>query len=265
MAKKALCVGINDYPFGEENDLRGCVNDALQWSSLLEKRFGFEVKRLLDAEATKNNIMAELQDLLAKAKAGDVLTFVIASHGTYRADINGDEPDYEDALCPYDVDSGNLILSSELQTLFSDLQEGVRLTAITDACYFASITRVMLSQFRRSRQLNPALWGGVVLSHDHMRVARKLKESKKKKPDSEVKEIILKACQSGQTAADTYIEGHYHGAMSYYAIKAIASANSLPTYAQLHKRLLLMLEDESYDQLPQLEGKLENLMRKIFT
>ncbi|WP_349769079.1 caspase family protein, partial [Zoogloea sp.] len=27
MSKKALCIGINDYP-GTQNDLSGCVNDA---------------------------------------------------------------------------------------------------------------------------------------------------------------------------------------------------------------------------------------------
>jgi len=30
MSKRAVCVGINDYP-GVENDLNGCVNDARAW------------------------------------------------------------------------------------------------------------------------------------------------------------------------------------------------------------------------------------------
>ena len=34
MAKKALCVGINNYP-GTQNDLNGCVNDANAWAGLL--------------------------------------------------------------------------------------------------------------------------------------------------------------------------------------------------------------------------------------
>ena len=38
MARKALCVGINDYP-GNESDLRGCVNDARAWAELLVERF----------------------------------------------------------------------------------------------------------------------------------------------------------------------------------------------------------------------------------
>ena len=31
MGKKALCIGINDYP-GTGMDLRGCVNDADDWA-----------------------------------------------------------------------------------------------------------------------------------------------------------------------------------------------------------------------------------------
>ena len=34
MSKKALCIGINNYR-GVSNDLRGCVNDAQDWSNLL--------------------------------------------------------------------------------------------------------------------------------------------------------------------------------------------------------------------------------------
>ena len=30
MTKKALCIGINDYP-GTDSDLQGCVNDATDW------------------------------------------------------------------------------------------------------------------------------------------------------------------------------------------------------------------------------------------
>jgi hypothetical protein len=74
MAKKALNVGVNDYP-GEGSDLNGCVNDAKAWSDLLIKNFAFPsggVEVLLDAQATKANIIGGLKKLLAGAKSGDV-------------------------------------------------------------------------------------------------------------------------------------------------------------------------------------------------
>src|SRR6266540_5516960 len=105
MVKKAFCVGINDYPI-EGADLKGCVNDAQQWASLLRDHFDFpssDVKVLTDAEATKANILGGLKDLLAGASSDDVLVFTNSSHGSQIPDTSGDEPTYDEVLCPYDI------------------------------------------------------------------------------------------------------------------------------------------------------------------
>ena len=104
MTKKALCVCINDYPY-DGSDLNGCVNDARAWADLLVSHYDFpsaNVKLLFDSQATKANVLAGLKALLAGAKAGDVLVFTNSSHGTYQPDTSGDEPKYDEALCPYD-------------------------------------------------------------------------------------------------------------------------------------------------------------------
>ena len=62
MAKRALCVGNNDYP-GTGMDLAGCLNDAKDWEALLKAR-GYRVERLLDADATRARILAALQALV---------------------------------------------------------------------------------------------------------------------------------------------------------------------------------------------------------
>jgi len=218
MTKKALCVGINDYPFGEENDLRGCVNDANDWANLLKKHFDFtDTKQLLNGDATKTNIVARIQDLLSGAKAGDILVFTNPSHGTYLADTDGDEPKYDEAICPHDTDS-NLLVDDDLRELFKNIPKDVRLTVISDSCHSGSVTRVKVNEYRRNRQLNPVVFGGIELSPDQLRAARGKKE---KYPESGMKEILLSGCKSNQTSADAYIASDYHGAMSYYAIKAI--------------------------------------------
>src|SRR5687768_17976879 len=71
--RRALCVGINDYPY-DGSDLNGCVNDARAWGELLVSQYGFagsDVRVMTDAEATKKNVMAALKDLLAGAREGD--------------------------------------------------------------------------------------------------------------------------------------------------------------------------------------------------
>ena len=69
MAKKALCIGINDYP-GTQNDLSGCVNDANDWTAVLSGR-GFDITNLLDAQATKAKMVSAIRALVDEAVRGD--------------------------------------------------------------------------------------------------------------------------------------------------------------------------------------------------
>lgn len=262
MAKKAFCVGINDYPFGSGNDLRGCVNDANAWAKLLKKHYDFtDVKTLLDAQATKSNMLAGLKNLLSGAKSGDVLVFTNAAHGTYLADTDRDEPSYDEALCPYDSDN-NLIVDDELRNLFANLPQGVSLTVISDSCHSGSVTRAEISPTRRVRFLNPQLRGGMELDAGQLRAASKKKE---KFPETGMNEILLSGCKSNQYSADALIGSTFHGAMTFYAIQAITDAAYQLTYAELHEALLPLLEDENFDQVPQLEGKAERKQKQIFT
>lgn len=71
VAKKAFCVGINDYPY-DDSDL----NDARAWAKLSTERFDFpksEVEMATDSEATKANMVAGIKNLLSGASSGDVL------------------------------------------------------------------------------------------------------------------------------------------------------------------------------------------------
>jgi len=266
MARKALCVGINDYPYGEDNDLKGCVNDANDWAALLKAHYDFtDIKTLLDAQATKANMLAGLKDLLAGAKAGDVLVFTNASHGTYIADKDGDEPTYDEAICPYDVEDGQLIVDDELREIFANLTKGLNLTIISDSCHSGSVTRAKVGDTpdqRRNRFLHPSLRGGEALTPTELHRASKKKE---KHPESKMKEVLLSGCKSNQTSADAFIDGNFHGAMTHHAIKAITEANYKITYAELLDRVLPMLEETGYDQVPQLEGKAENKKKQLFT
>lgn len=271
MAKKALCVGINDYP-GEGSDLNGCVNDAKAWAELLIKNYSFpsgSVKLLLDAQATKTAVMDGLKKLLSGARSGDVLVFTNSSHGTYLADTDGDEPLYDEAMCPFDCDI-NLIVDDELRVLFSGLSKGVSLSIISDSCHSGTVTRAAVNENfpglktpddRRVRFLNPALLGKSVLSDPFQAIDR----TKIKYPQSKMKEVLLSGCKDSEYSYDALIHGKYHGAMTYYAIQAIREADCDITFSQLRTRLLHLLDVAGYPQHPQLEGSATNKKKRIFT
>lgn len=267
MAKKAFCVGINDYP-GTGNDLNGCVNDAHAWADLLVAHYDFpqaDVKLLLDKQATKANILAGLKALLAGARAGDVLVFTNSSHGTYIVDTDGDEPDrYDEALVPYDFQK-NLIADDELRALFADLPAGVRLAMISDSCHSGSVTRDVLPAILpppRPRLLRPGEFGRPDLPD--AKLAKLRSSHRKGYPQSGMKETLLSGCESTEYSYDAQIGGTFHGAMTYYAIEAITEANYRITYADLARVVNEKLLAEGYRQTPQLEGKTKNKKKQIF-
>ena len=80
-----------------------------------------------------------------------------------------------------------------------------------------------------------------------------------------MKEVLLSGCTASEYSYDALIGGTYHGAMTYFAIKAIRDASYAITYAQLHSRLRYLLDEAGYPQHPQLEGSATNKKKQIFT
>lgn len=267
--KRALCVGINDYPY-DGNDLNGCVNDAHAWAEMLTKNFGFssaDVKVMTDAEATRQGTLDALKELLAGAQPGDVLVFHNSSHGSYIADKDGDEEKYDEIICPYDI-ADNHIVDDDLREIISGLHAGVRLTVILDNCFSGSGTRAIIGEGlgmqppdrRRRRFLSPALRGLPILENPWKATPK----TRIKYPESQMKEVLLTGCTDREYSYDAYIDGVYHGAMTYFALKTIEAAKYRLTYTQLHEGLTSQITAE-YPQHPQLEGKKENKKKYIFS
>ena len=101
-AYRALIIGINDYEDSKIPDLETAVDDARSMAELLGKRYGFQVKLLLNREATKKAIYQELRNLAVSAKPDDSVLIYYAGHGdldrTYNdgwwipADATGGDP-----------------------------------------------------------------------------------------------------------------------------------------------------------------------------
>ncbi len=271
MVKKAFCVGINDYPI-DGADLKGCVNDAQQWASLLTDHFDFppsDVRVMTDSQATKANILGGLKDLLAGASSGDVLVFTNSSHGSQIPDTSGDEPTYDEVMCPYDI-RDNALVDDELRELFAGLPKGIRLTVISDSCHSGTVTRALLvdnipglsmPDDRRVRFLNPALFRGGPVLPDPMGATPRARMAF---PQSSMDHLLLAGCTDSEYSYDAVIAGGYHGAMTYHAVKAIEDANYKITYKELRDRLGPMLDKAGYPQHPQLEGESHAKNRQLF-
>lgn len=265
--KRALCVGINNYPV-RGADLRGCVNDAKAWASLLTDHYGFasgDVTMLLDHHATKRRILNAVDRLLDGARAGDVLVFTNSSHGTYVVDTDGDESRYDEAICPYDM-AQRLIVDDELRTRFARVPSGVRLTVISDSCFSGSVTRALpflaTPDSRRRRFVNPAVIGRREIAGVRQRAQPTRRE---RFPERTMHDVLVSGCRDDQYSYDAKFGRRYHGAMTYFATEIIRAADYRLSYGELWDQLVVRLAAEGYDQEPQVEGKASNLRRLVFS
>jgi hypothetical protein len=266
MGKRAVCVGINEYPTASLA-LRGCVNDAEGWARLLSEHFDFarkDIRLITDADATKETILGALDDLLAGASSGDVLVFTNSSHGTYRVDESGDDDVYDEALVPYDG-ADDVIIDDELRERFGALARGVRATVILDSCHSGSGTRAagdLDHPDRRARFCDPRELGRRALD-DVRESARPRRRAGT--AGSPMRELLLAGSRADQYSFDDRFGDRFEGAMSHYAQALIRGAGYRISYERLHEQLGAALRDAQFEQDPQLEGRTTAKRRQVFT
>ena len=252
MAKRALCVGINDYP-GTNNDLSGCVNDANDWKKALEAR-GYEVRQLLDAQATRAGMVEALKQLVHGAADGDNLVFTYSGHGSWLPDQNGDEDDERDEmLCPYDIVDQQFLIDDDLNEIFLAKPKKARLYFISDSCHSGSVAKfgpaIGDRPYARPRLLPPLnfvkdpalrarIEGGTVGARTATRQAYPA--------------LLLGGCKDVEVSYDASFGGRANGAMTYVALQALGAGPATPR--AWYKLIRAQLPSVSYPQTPQLFG-----------
>lgn len=261
--RKALCVGINQFKNYPSAKLQGCVSDANNMSSLLEKLLGFtssDVTLLTDAQATKANIISNLKAMVDGAKRGKYayLVFSMSSHGTQVPDVEGDEPDRADeAFCPSDLaqagnqwDRNHIITDDELRELFIQLPSNALLEVYLDTCHSGTgLKAIDMLLDRKPRYLPPpSIEAFREVEHKRQRsLGRALMEK------GIVHHILWAACRADQTSADANIAGGWHGAFTYYFCKEMLACKNTLSRAQVLAKVRADLAAAHFSQVPQLE------------
>ncbi|NLC55967.1 MAG: DUF4384 domain-containing protein [Armatimonadetes bacterium] len=151
--KWALMVGVNDYVAERIPDLRGCRNDVELMKSVLVQKYAFpenHIRLLFDRDATKERILAEMDNWLVKqAKPGDVVVFHFSGHGSQAPNDNPNEDPEEDRLdetiCPSDIRTDRAfrdVRDDELGAVLAKLSQ-THLTVILDCCHSGTGTRAL--------------------------------------------------------------------------------------------------------------------------
>jgi hypothetical protein len=100
---RAFLVGIGSYPPESGWHFIHAADDIALMEKPL-KRQGYAITKLVDAKATKNNIVNGLRHLIAASNKGDVVFIHFSCHGQQMADLDRDEPDgLDESVIPYDA------------------------------------------------------------------------------------------------------------------------------------------------------------------
>lgn len=276
MSKKALLIGVNRYRIPGA-DLRGCVNDVNNLAGVLVEFYGFkkaDIAILTDQKATQAAMQKGIRALVSGGRKGDVLLLHYSGHGANVPDKNGDEADNRDEiLCPHDLDWKKPLLDDWLRTTFDRLRAGVSLTVIMDCCHSGTNTRALFpSDAKRVPRYLPNPWdimaeeSGRKLRGKLSGTLRRSTVATRKRSDIvtvDIPEVLVTGCRDTQTSADAFLGGSYNGALTYALTTVLREAKGDIGHRELHARALVWLKREDFDQVPQLEGRKDNLDRKF--
>lgn len=254
----ALCVGIN-YK-GSDHQLNGCLNDANDWSDLLQKQ-GFQVERLLEEKATLENMVLRMSNLVASLKPGETGAITYSGHGTWLPDLNSDEPDGRDeALVPFDVgdDGTNLLIDDDIGLMFDKLAQGARIIFVTDSCHSGTVFRFMPLPWERkeAQRLVRFLPPSHFVKDDALlrRVERAYSPSGTRSAASQTPSrglVHFSGCMDTEYSSDAFIGGRHCGAFSYFALRAFKKGG---TYREIWTNIRQNLPNYEYQQTPLLNA-----------
>ncbi|MCU0549451.1 MAG: caspase family protein [Leptolyngbya sp. Prado105] len=267
----ALLVGIDEY-LAPVPVLKGCVNDVIAIQAYLEGRVEssdhLHIQTLFNQKATYKAIVNGFRSHLRQAKAGDVVLFYYAGHGSQEQtpqEFWAIEPDHlHETLVCYDsrTPTGKDLADKELAKLIAEVAENnPQITIVLDCCHSGSGTREIEVSVRqtpadsRVRSLDQFLFS----SHELERLSSTTDWAMPRG-----NHVLLSACRDRELAKEVQINGQNRGAFSYYFLDTLKQANGSLTIRELFKRTHALVTNKITAQSPQLETTLSEELDQLF-
>lgn len=239
--KIALLFAIGTgYP-GVQNDLVGPPYDLKNVTAFFCKCYKeFIVKVFADAQITRYFFETTIRYYISLLKPDDELVIYYSGHGTNGIDKN-EVDGYREGL--YLVDG--TYWDDEFSLLLQDIPKGARVTVVLDSCFAKGSTIPKHVINRKFVETQP-------IPQNAKRVKQILKSE-------DMNYVIYAACGENQTSADLGTDG---GAFTMYWLKAWDRAYTHLQWSSQTAKLLT--EDNSLDQVPNIDGNMELMNKVIF-
>jgi uncharacterized caspase-like protein len=245
----AIVVGIDRYASKVIRPLQWARADAEELARMLEGGFHpsqRDVRLLLDEDATKRAVTAEIGDRLARAASdGDLVLLYFACHGS--PEIERDGQPISRYLVLHDTDPDQLFasgvdLEDDLLAMLRRIAGPRWVLVLIDACFsgIGGGRTFEGPRYRRSRSLNRDIRIPMSLNEMQLGEGR----------------IILTACDDNQVAREH--KELRHGVFTYHLLESLRRARPTATVSilQLHEEVrAAVLEASDGAQRPILNGR----------
>jgi hypothetical protein len=280
----ALLVGIDKYV--AQVRLSGCVNDVENMQAFLTNRYHVppaQIRVLKNEGATRQAILDQFQSFLIanpQIQKGDQILFQYCGHGSQMpSQLKDAEPDgLDETIVPYDSRTANVydIPDKTLGALLNQLAEikGSNITVIMDSCHSGSGTRGKTNIRPGVRLIPnderippPDLDAGILGQAHHRTSTRGGTASGWLSRDMPY--VLMAGCRESELsqeyfAADVDRAHSWHGAFSYFLLKALNTLPSDTPYKMVMERVAHKVAAVCPGQNPQCEGEKDRVNSPIF-
>ncbi|WP_159471141.1 S8 family serine peptidase [Dyadobacter sp. 3J3] len=197
----SLHIGIDKvdptyYKNSSVPELFGCVNDMTNMRELADS-LNFKSDVLANSDATRNNIMKQIEKLGNLLDPGGLLLITYAGHGAPIPDSDGDEKDQQDeSWVTYD----GFLIDDEINNCLAKVPDGNRVLIISDSCHSRTVSRVV-SPFGRVRTISKERVRQILKSNNQTVADLRAAIGPKLEQVAFVK--LLSACMDDQFAKET--------------------------------------------------------------
>ncbi|MGE0811767.1 MAG: caspase family protein [Vicinamibacterales bacterium] len=267
--RRALLFGIDDY--ANIRPLDGCANDSRLVRRLLVDRFGFpeaNITQLLNADATREAMLAAFDALMAATGTDDVVVIHYAGHGSQMRDREGDEPSgFDSTLMPWDTGrephENRDITDDEIHLkLVALAAKTPHITLLVDACHsgtitrdaFGAKTRAVAPDLRPVSRLPPSPIPGGALPRTRSGASGWLPLGDRY--------VLISGCRDDEEAME-YVPADGsgpNGALTYFLCQALGTATAATTYRDVFELVAARVSAYNKSQHPQMEGTADKLV-----
>lgn len=263
---RGLVIGVDEYPgLDPDRRLRGAVADATAIATLLRERCqDLVLTELANAEASREAILATLDELVASAESGDEILVYWSGHGSQVPNLphDDDEEDgWDETLVPYDSGRGRHpnrdILDDEIYTRIKAFNAVTdRITVILDSCHSGTAVRTGVRGVPRDER------GAEASTRAPLAHACRGEQSSPRgssgwlpSPDGDVRYLLLAACRDDQEALELPFRGQVRGAFTWALCRELERAPLDATWKDVFRTVSSDIAFSTMGaQIPQIEG-----------